>query len=265
MDAKNIGPSATHVWKPLDVLYNSSFFPGNGLLLLNVSLRKNIRHLHRMWNSSPIRFVLDGAANHLYENLLMPSGEELSLPHVISGDFDSVRPEILNHFRTLNVSVVHTPDQDETDLTKGLRLVSDRLATSSVSSIVIFGYNCGRFDQIIACIDSLFKAESFMLPAEIFLVHATSASFLLQPGKHEICVDRRLSNQPCGLIPIGQPAECVSTTGLKWDMSGSRLAFGDLISTSNTYEFVATDDSHIVTVETDAPLLWTMEIPWLDS
>ena len=50
----------------------------------------------------------------------MPSGEELALPHVICGDFDSVRPEILNHFNALNVNVVHTPDQDETDLTKGV-------------------------------------------------------------------------------------------------------------------------------------------------
>ena len=49
----------------------------------------------------------------------MPSGEELALPHVICGDFDSVRPEILNHFESLNVNVIHTPDQDETDLTKG--------------------------------------------------------------------------------------------------------------------------------------------------
>ena len=52
----------------------------------------------------------------------MPSGEELALPHVICGDFDSVRPDILNRFRALNVNVIHTPDQDETDLTKGMKL-----------------------------------------------------------------------------------------------------------------------------------------------
>ena len=61
MDAKNYDVVRDRVWKPLDVLYNSSYFPRNGLLLLNVSLRKNIRHLHRVWNSSPMRCVLDGA------------------------------------------------------------------------------------------------------------------------------------------------------------------------------------------------------------
>jgi len=262
--AKNDYDAGSRIWRPLDVLFDSSCYSRNGLLLLNVSLRKNIRHLHRMWNSSPIRFVLDGAANHLYENLLMPSGDELALPHVICGDFDSVRPEILNHFRSLNVNVVHTPDQDETDLTKGLQLVAERLSTSSVSSIIVFGYNCGRFDQIIACIHSLFKAHEFMPSTEIFLVHATSVSFLLQPGRHEICLDRRLAGQSCGLIPIGQPAECVTTTGLKWNLCGSRLSFGELISTSNTYEFPASADSHSVMVETDAPLLWTMEMPTTD-
>jgi len=261
MEMENKNFESAHVWRPLDVLHDSSHYPLNGLLLLNVSLKKNIRHLHRMWNSSPLRLVLDGAANHLYENLLMPSGGELALPHLISGDFDSIKPDVLNHFKGRNVSVIHTPDQNETDLTKGLRLVSERLTTSSVSSLVVFGYNCGRFDQIIACIQSLFLARAFMPPVEIYLVHASSVSFLLHPGKHEIAIDRRLSDQPCGLIPIGQPAECVSTTGLKWNLSESRLGFGDLVSTSNTYDFSPSSDGRFVTINTDAPLLWTMEIP----
>jgi len=257
----SIRDGGSHVWRPLDVLFNSNFYPRNGLVLLNVSLRKNIRHLHRMWNASPLRYVLDGAANHLYENLLMPSGEALALPHVISGDFDSVRPDILNHFKSLDVSIVHTPDQDETDLTKGLQLISENLPSSTVRSVVVFGYNCGRFDQIIACIQSLFKARSFMASTDIYLVHASSVSFLLEPGKHKISVDTRLTGLPCGLIPVGQPAERVSTSGLKWNLSGARLSFGGLVSTSNTYDFLASTAEHFVTVETDAPLLWTMEIP----
>ena len=48
------------------------------------------------------------------------------------------------------------------------------------------------------------SAQEIMPSAEIFLVHATSVSFLLQPGKHKICLDHRVSGQPCGLIPIGK-------------------------------------------------------------
>ena len=51
------------------MLHDSSHYPLNGLLLLNVSLKKNIRHLHRMWNSSPLRLVLDGAGKERKKTL----------------------------------------------------------------------------------------------------------------------------------------------------------------------------------------------------
>lgn len=251
---------AATTWRPLDVLYDPSLASSNCIVLLNVSLRKNIKHLHRLWNESPLRVVLDGAANHLHENLLMPSGSALAPPHLISGDFDSVKSEVLSSFKAQNVSIVHTPDQDETDFTKGLRLVASRLPPST-DSILVFGYNCGRFDQIIATINTLFTASSILPTVPIYLVHATSVSFLLQPGSHEIAIDQRLTGQPCGLIPIGHPAYEVTTSGLKWNLSSSRLAFGDIISTSNTYDAIASR----VSVTTDSPLLWTMEIPDLVS
>ena len=56
----------------------------------------------------------------------------------------------------------------------------------------------------------------------------------------------------CGLIPIGARAERVTTRGLKWNLDRAPLAFGELVSSSNSFA----DDTCVVEVETSQPLLY---------
>ncbi|KAM3823167.1 thiamine pyrophosphokinase 1 isoform 10-T11 [Vipera latastei] len=173
------------------------------LLILNQPLNKD--HFYHLWNKAVLRACADGGANHLH---CITNGKcDSFLPDYISGDFDSILPEVKEYYIEKGCELIQTPDQDLTDFTKCLQILQQKIEKSSLQ------------------------------------------------GKHKLLVNTGLEGNWCGLIPVGNPCECVTTTGLKWNLNRSILKFGTLVSTSNSY-----DETGIVTIETDKPLLWTMGI-----
>ncbi|XP_061320626.1 thiamin pyrophosphokinase 1 isoform X7 [Pezoporus flaviventris] len=140
------------------------------------------------------------------------SVEQSFLPDYISGDFDSIQPEVKEYYKVKGCELIETMDQDLTDFTKCLQILQKKIENKGLQ------------------------------------------------GKHKLHVDTGLEGDWCGLIPIGNPCESVTTTGLKWNLTNQMLQFGTLVSTSNTY-----DNSGTVTIETDKPLLWTMSIKIQDQ
>ncbi|XP_074981695.1 thiamine pyrophosphokinase 1 isoform X4 [Caretta caretta] len=126
-------------------------------------------------------------------------------------------------------------------------------------------YISGDFDSIKSEIREYYKVKGCELietPDQDFTDFTKCLQILQKKieekglqGKHKLHVNTGLESNWCGLIPVGNPCDNVTTTGLKWNLTNHVLKFGTLVSTSNTY-----DESGVVTIETDKPLLWTMGI-----
>ncbi|XP_027511815.1 thiamin pyrophosphokinase 1 isoform X7 [Corapipo altera] len=211
-----------HAFTPLECLLpagNLKFC----LLILNQPLNKG--HFHCLWSkgayvtsaacewehwqvracAAALRACADGGANRLYH--ITEGSQESFLPDYISGDFDSIQPEVKEFYKVKGCELIETMDQDLTDFTKCLQILQKKIEKKGLQ------------------------------------------------GKHKLRVDTGLEGTWCGLIPVGNSCESVTTTGLKWNLTNQVLKFGTLVSTSNTY-----NGSGIVTIETDKPLLWTMAI-----
>jgi thiamine pyrophosphokinase len=108
-----------------------------GLIFLHTELTNEEVAYHRrkfeiLWRNSVFTCAADSGGNFLYDHFCKTAdGKVLEnpwLPDLISGDFDSLHKAALDFFQTFpNVRVEHTPDQDETDFTKALRLVVEEI------------------------------------------------------------------------------------------------------------------------------------------
>nr|XP_054751529.1 thiamin pyrophosphokinase 1-like [Lytechinus pictus] len=249
-------------WAPFSSTLQSELQKdGNlALIILNRPIHDLQPLLKRVWDGAIIRAAADGGTNHLLD--CMTSKDHRYIPDVISGDFDSVRKEVVELCKEKGSDVIHTPDQNYTDFTKCLNIVVNIIKQKSlkVDSIMVFGAFGGRLDQTLANINTLFIASTITdLP--VYLLGDGSLCCLLLPGRHRIKVNTGIEDKWCGLIPIGAECKRVSTTGLKWNLENQSMKFGGLVSTSNSYA----PDAQEVTVSTEQPLLWTMGIQPLTS
>ncbi|MEC7483397.1 MAG: hypothetical protein VX998_01250, partial [Candidatus Thermoplasmatota archaeon] len=94
----------------------------------------------------PVIVALDGAANRLIGSNMIPD--------VLLGDLDSVSESVLEQCKASDVTVEHTPDQQSSDISKGLEWVQRTYLDSEVD---IIGVEIGRYDHHLAAYSALFE------------------------------------------------------------------------------------------------------------
>lgn len=226
-----------------------------GVLILNSPTKLTNDNLWNIWNHGKIRVLVDGGSESW---VFSRKDKELALPHLVTGDFDSISPETLQAFKqNEEIKVVNTPDQNYTDFTKALKELNNYKMKNEIrleNIYVMTEMIEGRIDQVMANINTLFMAQKLFPGMRIFRLSSDSISWLLTPGTYSISIPEilRVNQDWCSLVPVGAPA-VLTTSGLKWNLNNHKCFFGEMVSTSNTY-----DGSPKVEIQTDSPILWSM-------
>jgi thiamine pyrophosphokinase len=204
-----------------------------------------------LWRKGCLKVAVDGGCNWL--NTL-----ELERPDFISGDFDSVNPSVLEAYKNRGTEIKPTPDQDATDFTKAVQLVMEHLKQKpgSLNYILAIGSIGGRIDHCLSNLNTLYTLEQETKECPIFLYDVGDYVSWVLSNEAEHTIESNHASRWCSLIPLSG-ASRVTSTGLKWDLANDEMKFGALISTSN--EFDKGKDE--VTVVTNEPILWSMDMP----
>lgn len=202
------------------------------VVVLNRRISVPVEVTTNLWQNAAIRCLVDGGANRWHQFLVNNnlSNSELKSPDFITGDFDSILEETMTYFKENSpesIKIVNTPDQNETDFTKSLRVLKSNLDRLNVRNVIVFQEFSGRLDQMMGNINTLYKCESILLEnSRVFLLSSSSMTWLLKPGQHSIEIPRDLveNKRWCSLLPIGEKA-IVTTDGLKWDLCEFLILF----------------------------------------
>ncbi len=149
------------------------------------------------------------------------------LPHLLAGDFDSVSNATLKYFKRKGVPLLHTPDQNHTDLEKALAWCTLRGAES------IWLAQClgGRVDHSFVNLSLLKRFHDPKRELALFQPVNGGLEKVTFAGNQKL----KLSGAKGRLIAVLPFPKCkVSSRGLLYEMQGLGLQMGRKESAANS-------------------------------
>lgn len=147
-------------------------------------------------------------------------------PAVVIGDMDSLPPEVRMDLTERGCQFVsHSPHKDETDTELAIRYALQ----AGADEIVLLGAVGNRLDHTLANVLLLSMPELSNVPATI--VSGDTQVWLLREG-----CELEFGGTPgdiVTLLPLGQDASGVTTTGLEWALHDDTLCLGPARGVSN--------------------------------
>jgi thiamine pyrophosphokinase len=162
---------------------------------------------------SPYIVVLDGAIKRVAE-----LGIKID---VLLGDFDSHEKALEEIQLGMPIEIVHTPDQNKTDLQKGIEF----LMAKNFEAVNIIWATGRRADHNFSNITDIVRYQTFI---NIVVIDDYSRIFVL-PKRFEKWYPK---STPISLMPVGE-VKGVTTSGLTYNMQNDTLTIGYKTSSSN--------------------------------
>jgi thiamine pyrophosphokinase len=162
---------------------------------------------------SPYIVVLDGAITRV---------NELGIKvDVLLGDFDSHEQALEKVQSQMPIEVIHTPDQNKTDLQKGIEFLIER----KFEAVNIVWATGRRADHNLSNVTDVVRYKDKI---NIVMIDDYSRIFQL-PAKFEKWYAR---GTPVSLMPVGKVTG-FTTTGLLYNLTDAELELGYRTSSSN--------------------------------
>jgi thiamine pyrophosphokinase len=180
---------------------------------------------------SPFVVVLDGAINRVLE-----LGIKID---VLLGDFDSKNHAVEQIQAQQKIEIVHTPDQNKTDLQKGIEF----LITRNFDAVNIIWATGRRADHNLSNITDIVRYKQQIN----IVLHDDYSKIFQLPKRYQkwYVKDTVLSLMPVGVV------SGVTTQGLSYNLQNDVLTLGYRTSSSNS----AAQDGQVIIEHTEGDLL----------